>query len=62
MTENGRLAARLACVGVVVCVVFPLGQMVFPAVADTIGAVPFTAIEAVVTATLGFELFEVLFG
>jgi len=62
MTENGRVATRLACVGVVLCVVFPLGQMVLPGAADAIGAFPFTALEAVVTATLGFSLFEVLFG
>ena len=62
MTDNGRVTARLACVGVVVCVVFPLGQMVFPAMADAIGAFPFTAVEAVVTATLGYGLFEALFG
>lgn len=62
MTENGRLATRLACVGLGVCVVFPLGRMVFPAVADAIGAFPFAALEAVTSATLGFGLFEVLFG
>jgi len=60
--ENGRLAAQLACVGAVVCVMFPLGQYVFPMAADTIGAFPFTAMEAVVSATLGLGLFEVLFG
>jgi hypothetical protein len=62
MTEKGRLATRVACVGLIVCVVFPLGEMVFPTVAELIGEFPFTAIEAVVTTTLGFGLFEVLFG
>jgi hypothetical protein len=60
--NNGRLAAQLACVGALVCVMLPLGQYVFPMVADTIGAFPFTAIEAVMSATLGLGLFEVLFG
>jgi hypothetical protein len=41
---------------------FPLGQHLFPMAAGTIGALPFTTIEAVVSATLGLELFEVLFG
>jgi len=62
MTDHGRLATQLACVGIVVCVMFPLGQLVFPAVADLIGEFPFTAMEAVVSAALGFSLFEVLFG
>ena len=62
MTDNGRLAAQLACVGAVVCVMFPLGQYVFPVVAGTIGVFPFTAIEAVASAALGLGLFEVLFG
>jgi hypothetical protein len=62
MTENGRLATQLACVGVVVCVVFPLGQMAFPVVADVVGELPFATFEAVATAALGFSLFEALFG
>jgi hypothetical protein len=62
MTENGRLATQLACVGVVVCVVFPLGQMAFPVVADVVGELPFATFEAVATAALGFGLFEALFG
>ena len=62
MDENKRLVARLACVGLLVCVIFPLGRLVFPMAADAIGAFPFTALEAVVTTTLGFGLFETLFG
>jgi hypothetical protein len=62
VTEGARLMTRLACVGVVVCIVFPLGQAAYPEMADAIDAFPFAAIEAVVAATLGFGLFEVLFG
>jgi hypothetical protein len=62
MTDNSRLATQLACVGLVVCVMFPLGQLVFPAMAQAIGELPFTTFEAVATAALGFGLFEVLFG
>ena len=61
MKESGRLAARLACIGVVLCVVFPLGQLVYPAMADLIGAFPFSVVEAMATATLGYGLFEALF-
>ncbi|MPZ54936.1 MAG: hypothetical protein GEU91_00270 [Rhizobiales bacterium] len=62
MTESNQLVLRVACVAVTLCVVFPLGQIVFYEVANVIGELPFNAIEAVVTATLGFGLFEVLFG
>lgn len=62
MTENERLATQLACVGAIVCIMFPLGQHLFPMAAGTIGPFPFSAIEAVVSATLGLGLFEVLFG
>ena len=62
MNESKRFVTRLACVGVLVCVIFPLGRLLFPMAADVIGAFPFTALEAVVTTSLGFGLFEVLFG
>jgi hypothetical protein len=62
MGESARLATRLACVGIVVCVVFPLGQILFPTIAQVVGSFPFRAIEAVVTTTVGFGLFEALFG
>ena len=62
MIDNRQLLLRLACVAVVVCVVFPAGRIVFHEAAAAIGAFPFAAIEAAVTASLGFSLFEVLFG
>jgi hypothetical protein len=53
---------QLACVGTVLCVVFPAGQSVFADAVAAIGAFPFAALEAMVTATLGLGLFEILFG
>jgi hypothetical protein len=61
-SEVSRLIARVACVALIVCIVFPLGELAFPVIAATIGDFPFTALEAVVTTTLGFGLFEALFG
>jgi len=55
------LLVKLACVAIVVCVVFPLGGMIYPYVADAIDNVPFSAIEAVVTTSLGFGLYGALF-
>jgi hypothetical protein len=54
--------AKIACVTVVVCVVFPLGQAIFPLVSTAIGSGLFGAIEALLTATLGFGLYTMLFG
>lgn len=53
---------RLMCVALVVALVFPAGRMLFPLIAHDIGTTPFGAIEAVVSTTLGFGLYEVLFG
>jgi hypothetical protein len=53
---------KLACVAVVVVIVFPLGMMVFPYIADEMGGTPFKALEAMVSATLGLGLYAALFG
>jgi hypothetical protein len=53
---------KLACVAVIVVIVFPLGMMLFPYVADQIGRMPFKTLEAVVSATLGLGLYAALFG
>jgi hypothetical protein len=62
--NNGavRLAARLACVALVVSVVFPLGRLIFPFVADELGSLPFSAMEAIFSATVGFSLYATFFG
>ena len=51
----------LVCVALVVSVMFPAGQMLFPAIGHAIGETPFGAIEAVICTTLGFGLYAVLF-
>jgi hypothetical protein len=53
---------KLLCVAVIVVIVFPLGMMLFPYIADHIGRVPFKTLEAVVSATLGLGLYAALFG
>jgi len=57
-----RLAARLACVALVVSVVLPLGNLLFPYVADDIGSFSFSAIEAIFSTTLGFGIYAAAFG
>ena len=56
------LLSKLACVGIVVCVVFPLGRWLYPSIAESIGSFPFSAIEAVASATLGLLIQDIWFG
>jgi hypothetical protein len=57
-----RLAARLACVALVVSIMFPLGKMVFPYVAEELGTMQFSALEAVLSTTVGFGIYTAFFG
>jgi len=57
-----RLAARLACVALVVSIVFPLGRMLFPYVGVEFGVVQFAALEAVLSTTVGFGIYTAFFG
>jgi hypothetical protein len=61
MGKNSTVV-KLACVALVATVMFPVGRMLFPYVAPEIGAISFGAIEAAVSATLGFSIYTVLFG
>ena len=58
---SNSLVNRLLCVALVVAVIFPLGRFVFPMIGHDIGETPFGAIEAVVSTTLGFGLYAILF-
>ena len=53
---------RVTCVALVVSLMFPAGRLLFPLIAHDIGTTPFGAIEAVISTTLGFGLYAVLFG
>jgi hypothetical protein len=52
---------RLLWVGLIAAFTLPVGEIIFPFVADEIGDLWFATIEATVSATLGFGLFE-MFG
>jgi hypothetical protein len=59
--SQSSLVNRLMCVALIVAVVFPLGRLEIPMIGHDIGETPFGAIEAVVSTTLGFGLYAVLF-
>jgi len=60
--KNHPLVERLLCVALVVSIVIPVGRMIFPYIDDMLGGTEFNAIEAVVSATLGFGIYAVIFG
>jgi hypothetical protein len=51
-----KVISRLICVGLVAAVVLPAGHMLFPYVSHVLSGMQFQAIEAVVSATVGFGL------
>jgi hypothetical protein len=62
MSAKHPLVTKLLCVALVVSVMFPVGRMLFPLIGHDIGETPFGAIEAVISTTLGFGLYAVMFG
>jgi len=51
-----RLMIRLLCVALVAAVMLPLGHMLFPYVSHEMSGMQFQAIEAVISATVGFGI------
>lgn len=56
------IVIKLMCVALVVAIVFPLGNAVYPFVSPELTGGGFEALEAVVSATLGFGIYALLFG
>ncbi len=56
------LVDRLACVALVACLMVPAGEFVFPHLSGVLDGLEFNALEAVVSATLGFEIYGAFFG
>ena len=51
-----RLMIRLLCVALVAAVMLPLGHILFPYVSHELSGMQFQAIEAVISATVGFGI------
>jgi hypothetical protein len=62
MLDKYPVITKLICVALVVSFMFPAGQMLFPMIEHEIGETPFSAIEAVLSTSIGFGLYSVLFG
>ena len=51
-----RLIVKLICVTLVAAVMLPFGHVLFPYVSHVLSGMQFQAIEAVISATVGFGL------
>ena len=60
--KKAPVVTRLLCVALVASVMMPVGREVYPYLADMIGILKFDAVEAVVSATVGFAIYAVMFG
>ena len=54
------LLTRLLCVAFVAALMLPVGRLLFPYVSHELTGIQFQAIEAVVSATLGFGIPSIL--
>ena len=54
------LIVRLLCVAMVAAIMLPVGRMLFPYVSGELSGMQFQAIEAVVSATVGFGISAIL--
>jgi hypothetical protein len=60
--QDRPIVNKLLCVAAVASLVLSVGRIVFPLVHGAIGGLPFEAIEAVLSASLGFGLYTAMFG
>jgi hypothetical protein len=57
---NRAIVIRLLCVALVAAVMLPLGNAVFPYVSHALDGTQFQALEAVLSATLGFGIYSLI--
>jgi hypothetical protein len=61
MMFDKTLMTRLLCVAMVAAIMLPAGHVLFPYVSHMLSGVQFQAVEAVVSATVGFGI-SAIFG
>jgi hypothetical protein len=59
MNIDRPLTAKLLCIGLVAAIMLPVGQLLFPYVSAELSCLQFQALEAVVSATIGFGIYGV---
>jgi hypothetical protein len=59
MLDNA-VVTKLLCVALVAAIVLPVGRLLFPYVSHELTGMQFQAIEAVLSATVGFGIYSIL--
>jgi hypothetical protein len=60
--RQAPLITKLLCVGLVASFMMPVGREIYPYIAGMLDSMQFDAVEAVVSATLGFAIDAAMFG
>ncbi len=55
---DSATVTKLLCVAFVAATMLPVGHILFPYVSHELSGIEFQAIEAVISATLGFEIYS----
>ena len=56
---DNAVVAKLLCVALVAAIVLPVGRILFPYVSHELTGIQFQAIEAVLSATVGFGIYSI---
>jgi hypothetical protein len=59
--KHTPLITKLLCVAMVASIMMPVGRELYPYIESLIDSAQFDAIEAVVSATLGFAIYATMF-
>jgi len=59
MKIDRPIIGKLLCIALVAAVMLPLGHLVFPYVSADLSRMQFQALEAVISATVGFGLYGI---
>jgi hypothetical protein len=60
--KRGPLITKLLCVAMVASIMMPLGRELYPYVETAIDSLKLDAVEAVLSATIGFAIYAAIFG
>ena len=60
--RRAPMITKLLCVALVATVMLPVGRALYPSIAGVIDSMQFDAAEAVLSTTLGFAIYAVMFG
>jgi hypothetical protein len=59
---NHPVLTKILCVALVASIMLPVGRMLFPFIDTAVSGLQFDAIQAVLSATIGFGLHAAIFG